>query len=282
MDISRTIAAIILVAVASGCSVKEDRWPCPCRLTVELSDGIRLKEAGPVGLSVWSDENGKEVEATLNPEDYPSGYRVEVTKGEKHVSAIVGRKNCTLEGNVIQGTVGNEFDKIYIHSSEVACLSEEARDTIRLHKAFAEIAVELVDPTNAKRTFGINTEYTNAGLDILTCTPAGGAVSIPLKSDSERESGYVPVQKIDTTGRSNRLFRFICPRQKDYKMVLSLYDGAGKKVNSIRLGELLHAAGYSWETADLKDAFVRIDRTDSGVTLQINDWITGEKKDITI
>lgn len=282
MDISKAIAVIILVLVTSGCSIKEDRWPCPCRLTVEFSDGIRLNNSLPVELVVLSDEKEKEKEVSFNPKDYPSGYRVAVKKGVKHVSASVGRKNCILSGNVICSTSKKEFDPIYIHSSEVACLSEEVKDTIRLHKAFAEIAVELVDPTNTKCSFDVNAEYSNSGLDIFSCTPAGDAVSIPLKSDSQRESGYLPIQKIDTTGRSNRLFRFICPRQKDYKMVLSIYKRNGKKVNSIPLGELMRAAGYSWETVDLKDIFIQIDRTNSGVKLEISDWKTGEKKEITI
>lgn len=282
MKISNKIAVIVFIVTITGCTIKEDRWPCPCRLIVELPDRHRFEEAGPIELAIMSAEKGKELEATIIPEDYPDGYEKEVAKGMKQVSAIAGRRSCTLHGRILQSESGNEFDRIYIHSSDVACLTERARDTIRLHKAFAEIAIEIKDPTNSHIPYRLAAECSSSGLDIASSSPAGVPMTVPLKSDRDREHGYMPLQKIDTTGRSNRLFRFICPKQNDFNMSLSIIDNEENISNPIPIGDMMRAAGYDWTTQDLKDIFISIDKAKMSISIIINDWFTGKKKEFII
>ena len=65
-------------------------------------------------------------------------------------------------------------------------------------------------------------------------------------------------------------------------MKILLHDKNGKPTDSIPIGEMLKENEYSWEAHNLKDVFIKIDRTNAGISVKINDWNKGEEKRMTI
>lgn len=278
MDISRTIAVIILVAVASGCSVKEDRCLCPCILTVHVSDVAGIPEG--LTISVQSeDEINTEFHGRIMPGNYPGGYNIQVSRGVKYVSAITGRRECIVNDNKLTAKTGNGFDRILLHQSEVSCHGDIANDTVTLHKEFAEIAIELIDESNCQLGCSLSASCNYSGIDLISSNPVKSQLITEIMSDRTADDKMLfrPVQAIDTTGRSNRIFRFICSRQADYDMTVVLTANDDSIIDTIPVGKMLMKAGYSWETADLQDVFIRIDKANIGVSVSISDWQTGEK-----
>lgn len=285
---TRKILSYILLTVAitavSECSVKEDRQQCPCRLTLDISDGRRVVPEECLSILLINEDSSVEADTRLKPDNFPKGWQKDVKKGIISICALKGVKACTKNAASLLAPERGEFDRIFFYHSHANCTGETARDTVRLRKAFAEIAVELPDPTNTKHQFDITAECLSSGIDITTSKPTGGKMSVLLKSDHDKalRGDFHPVQDLDTIGRSNRLFRFICPRQNDYSMRILLHNKNGELTYSIPIGEMLKDNEYSWDTQNLKDAFIKIDRAKVGISVKISDWNKGEEKEITI
>ena len=105
---------------------------------------------------------------------------------------------------------------------------------------------------------------------------------VPLTSERNKSAGRHLYQKIDTTGRSNRLFGFICPRQSGYDMALEISDGRGGLIDTIPLGSMLESAGYDWTSRNLDNIFIRINKEHIGLSVAITDWKTGEIKEFIL
>jgi len=282
---SRTIFyALALLLPLLSCSIKENRQQCPCRLTLDISDGKRVVPEECLNLILVNEDSKVETDTRLKPDNFPKGWQKDVKKGIISICALKGVKACTKKAASLLAPERGEFDRIFLHCSHADCTGDTAKDTVRLKKAFAEIAVEISDPTNSKHQFDITAECLSSGLDITTSKPTGEKMSVLLKSDHDKalRGDFHPVQDLDTIGRSNRLFRFICPRQNDYSMKILLHDKNGKPTDSIPIGEMLRDNEYSWDTQNLKDVFIKIDRTNAGISVKINDWNKGEEKRMTI
>ena len=85
------LAVITALLVATSCSVKEDRWPCPCYLILRAGSGVDLNRDGGFTLSVFTQEATKEISQDFTWKILKDdNYDAKVSKGYKEMSITSG------------------------------------------------------------------------------------------------------------------------------------------------------------------------------------------------
>lgn len=277
------IKSLCFAFIVTSCSVKEDRTPCPCRLRLDVSDGERFKEKGFL-LQITSVNSALDISENVSVFDFPKGYDVLVSKGLKSVSALLGHSGCRLSGARLTAEEGEDFAPVFLYNRLVPCFEETVYDTVRLHKEFAGLLVEFVDSENRKFHLDLYAVSRVNGIDMRRARPLRGEMRAKLSSDRDRASfeAWKTFNQTDTLGRSNRLFRFLVPRQTDGSLALEVFRKNGEIVDTLPIGQMLIDAGYNWNDKDLNDAFIRINSSKAEINIIISDWETGVSKEFTI
>lgn len=276
-------SAVFASLLIASCSVKEDRRACPCILRVDFSDCQRFPEER-LFFQITSEISKEDFKADFSASAIPEICDVLVSKGLKAVSAFMGVEGCELAGTKLTALDGRGFDPLFLYKGIVPCWGERASDTVKLRKEFAEIAVEMVDPENRKYPLSIFALSPVKGIDVISSKPVTGEMKVKLLSDKDKAclGEWKPLQNIDTTGRSNRIFRVIVPRQIDASLVLDILYENGKLIDSLPIGQMLLDASYNWSAPDLADVFIRSDSYKSKISLIISDWRTGSSEEFVI
>jgi len=171
-----------------------------------------------------------------------------VPKGPAKILAVAGAPIDSLQINY-----GEECPHLYLYTATVEVSSEECSDTVRLHKSYCNIRLNLTGE-GAKAlelSFALSGKVNGYNED--------GSVSMGpfLVSDhfSLKGNGSVSV-----------------PRQTDDSLILQMTDG-NSCLRTFPLGEYLMSSAYDWTAEDLEDVDVTIDYANSALTLESGLWI---------
>ena len=142
-----TCAAAALLLLPS-CSVKEDRQPCPCWLTVVLDDASRT---APDVKVLLMRVNERLLSESVSPKEEYETFR--------H---------------------GEQIDTIWSHTDVVDCRDEFARDTAALHRQFAvaRLVLKATPEEDDGRLYSVETSC--GGLDLQSSSPTKGGWGMRL------------------------------------------------------------------------------------------------------
>lgn len=250
----KALVAVLLAGIAAAaCSIKEDRDECPCWLTVTLTDGGR--SVPELVLSIWNP--GELLREAVRTDDYPEGVERTVPKGLVTLSAHTRLHRMQPSGALLLIPYGQECDSLLTHRSEVACLGETARDTVRLHRQYATVFLSIENlEQGIHYPYDLVARSSVDGFDLLSGLPHAGAHSLPLVPLSEGE------------------YAFRVPRQLDESLTLDLYL-EGELIDSYPIGTHIMKAGYDWEAEDLADIRIGMDYGHSEPHIVIEPWEDG-------
>ncbi len=247
----------LLIFILASCSVKEQRGPCPCLLSIKISD--TLSATGNLALAVW-DENPIFYDK-IAMSDRPSIYEKSVPKGLYTISAVVGENNMTREEKALTIPLGLDSDKIWGYTSTVDCSNEFAIDTTEFRKHFTLVCIEfknLIDDFEGLEFF---IKSNTAGLYLNDFSPLEGDFRYALNLDEEH-CGTVCLPRQRQGNRSLRV-----------EIVRS-----GAVIENLPLWSWIEETGYDWYKPDLNDINISVDYSMMMVTVKIAGWKNGEKK----
>lgn len=244
----------LLAAALSSCTVKEDRGPCPCVLDIFLEDCRDYAER--LGISAW-DTSGRLFLDRIDTDQYPGSYQKKVPKGFLNVCAYGGVKSMALKGDRLTIPDGQQCDPVWAYrGSELDATGESAEDHVVLHKQFAVIHIKLDSLTQMAGEIVLRAVGTVNGLDIATLEPIHGDFRCFTALDAEMHH-TVNV-----------------PRQLDDSLELEVYLN-GVLTRTVRIGELIANAGYSWTKEDLDDIYISLGLfTNRSAAVRVNGWNT--------
>ena len=237
---------ILMTALLSSCSVKEERADCPCRLEVDFS-----AFAPPVGDEddlIWTDRIPLVIGSRIG-----SRWHSDVRKGIYTVSAVRAGAGAQVGARQVTYPDGSEPDSLYAYAETVSCFAERVSVECRAWKQFCSVTLREKEPTAFR--YGVRSRT--------------GAFSRGNLMPLEAPLSY-PVQR-----RESGLLRFRLPRQgKDSGLVLSVREASGTPWE-LPLGEWLEKAGYDWSQPSLEDISLEIDYSASEVRIDVLDWESG-------
>ena len=254
---------LILLLAATGCTVLEDRLPCPCYLDIDyrevLSAAWPADWEGCVDVTlyapppVWT-ENRRMA-------DCPDIEEVAVDKAQVRVVSLVHNRplrEFLSAGTAVTYEAGNQIDSLYVHTETVDCTGEEACSVLRPHKQFSTLFFTDEAGGDICRSYNLVIRGSTCGFDAADFTAIDGAY-------------LYTVQENDGAGRiSVRI-----PRQRRSDLVLEFWD---KDDHTRRftspVGLYLFAAGYDPDAIDLQDYTIRIDFRQALLYLRVSDWET--------
>ncbi len=257
------MAALSLVL---GCSVKETRELCPCRLELDFSEVdtsvVRRAELVAVADGGFSFSDGLEADAFAD-------VWVEVPRREVCVGVWSGVDSALAEGgdgfdvSAGRGLVipfGEDCPPVYFHASVVDADCERLREIVLMRKNHCRMTVNV----NNVETSDLQVRVTG-GVDGYKAdgTPSQGEFSSLLYPDVNGE------------------MQVILPRQTDDSLMMEINDGTGVR-KSFALGEYVAEAGYDWEAPDLEDITIDIDIAFTHISLVIQGWDTTYEFDVVI
>ena len=109
---ANTKTLIILAALLSlaACSIKEDRTPCPCWLSIDFT---RVSQKN-VNVAAWGD--GELFSERIAVKDYldPESYEKTVPKGYVYTSVVSGERDMQRSGARLVIPLGHDADSIYV------------------------------------------------------------------------------------------------------------------------------------------------------------------------
>lgn len=253
MDRILAIAGLTaLVITGSGCTVKEDRGPCPCYLQVSFADP---EAAGPVLLLGW---NGSTLfREKVRIEDCRPYWTKPVEKGVLTVSACKGIGRTVPEMHQITIPVHCQADSLYAGFEEVDATGDVAQVRMSLRKQFATIFLDIRKPAETVRACRFVVEGNTSGFDLLDYSPVPG----PFRFIPEPEEG-------------KDIVTFRVPRQADDSMQVTIQPGDGLEAR-FPLGEYIRQLGYNWKTEELQDIYVSIDLARGLVDVRVDEWEEG-------
>lgn len=254
MKAIRTIIPVLLTAVLSSCSVKEDRDPCPCLLDIFLEDCGELTER--LAVSAWGDE-GRIFLDRIDTDQYPEAYQKKVPKGYMNVCAYGGVRAMSLKGNSIVIPDGQPCDPVWAYrGAELDATGETAEDHVVLHKQYAVVHVRLDSLDMLAGDTVLRAVGTANGFDIATLEPVKG----PYHSFAAPEGDLMHQVSV--------------PRQHDDSLELEVYlDGVLSR--KVRIGEMIANAGYSWTKEDLDDIYITLGLyTSRKAVVSVDGWNT--------
>ena len=261
--------SLAFLLCCSSCSVKEDRYGCPCKVTV-MSDGqIHDGHEGDVLVSVFLN---KESLLTFSREKVPldifkdGSYSVTVPKGWFRTSGIGGtvRDMKFVNDTLLLIPPGCQCDAVCAFCAD--SFTDEGDDVFLvrgpLNKQFCRLSLRLSDPLGGDVPFSMRLKGNVDGFNIITMEPHRGQFSYDLEPDLDGIS------------------RVLLPRQSDSSLTLELWSGAspgeGRETDRIGIGRMIEASGYSWNAISLEDIDITVDYAHSTFTVFVNGWETGK------
>ena len=142
-SVSRVLAAALSLMVISGCSVKEERDACPCRLFLDLQSVDRIDQT-PCLLRIISDD-GFEYSSVIGGRDFQDTYIVDVPRAGLNVVVWSGAEGYMDEQGVLI-PLGNGCPPVYVHSSRVDAAGESVCETVCLRKNYCILNVSVDSP----------------------------------------------------------------------------------------------------------------------------------------
>ena len=167
MKIAITFAATALLLLPS-CSVKEDRQPCPCWLTVVLDDASRT---APDAKVLLMSGNERLISESVSPKEE---YERTVPRGYVRTVVCTGAELSKISTGTVTFQHGEQIDTIWSHTDVVDCRDEFARDTAALHRQFAvaRLILKAAPEEDDGRLYSVETSC--GGLDLQSSSPTKG------------------------------------------------------------------------------------------------------------
>lgn len=231
-----------------GCSVKEERDACPCRLFLDLTS-VDILDNSPVLLYIMSDD-GVEREMVLDHDNFQDTCMLIVPRKELDVvlwrgaDGYVDRTGLTIP-------LGEDSPPVYIYSASLLAEGEAVYETVTLQKNYCVLGVDFVERDKVQ---GLALRGNVAGFD-MHGRPSDGEFFVCASVDSQVVSHNV----------------FYVPRQVGNSLFLDVTEPDGK-VKTFPIHEYIAEFGYDWTEKDLNDLNMILEYTPVGVSITIRDW----------
>lgn len=242
----------------TACSVKEDRGPCPCLLSVIPAEAFAPLDDDPT--RPWKltlrgyAESGTIVDESFGAERAQDTLEYPVRKGSVVVAAWLMEAETRVEAECYRIPYGEQAQPLFACREAVDASGETVCCILHPHKQFSRILI--FDEGDREKPFGgreATVSGTVCGMDLQRLIPLAGDFRCAGEpANTEQGRGF--------------LFRI--PRQRTDDLLLDLGSGL-TAWTGLPLGELLFAAGYDPEAEDCLDYAVYIDssRLQSGVSI---------------
>ncbi len=244
---SKVLMHWISVILLAGCSVKENRDVCPCRLMLDFSSVDRTV-MDFADLFVTADD-AFVFEDRIEAENFGEETMVSVPRREILVMAWGGTEEMLGEQG-LSIPLGEDCPPVYIHTSRVDADCELFEETVCMRKNHCRLNVSLNNVSEGEIgvcLFGNVNGYSPEG--------------VPLRGDFE----------YDMQADGINSFNAVLPRQFDNSLALEINDGSSV-LKRFAIGEYIAESGYDWTEPDLKDISIDIDVVFSRVILSVVGW----------
>ena len=242
----------------TACSVKEDRMPCPCLLSLDFvcpeTDAWEL-----AGLMVTS-QSGFEWKDTVDVSRGGNGYFVPVPQAPLHVRAWAGDDGLMSESGLVI-PFGCDCPRVFMHDSDVMADGEYHHETVTLRKNHCLLT--LTTEGEGRLSSVLRLKGNVAGYDAMG-RPLNGEFGFVLDDDG-LEGGYTAV----------------LPRQSDASLMLEADDGKGNIVD-FAIGQYIVSSGYDWTSPALDDISITLDYALTEVRVMIGGWESVFRYDVEI
>lgn len=242
------LVSAVSALIIAGCSVKENRDGCPCRLMLDFSEvdtsvirSANLLVTAQDGV-VFADEATLPVSGGL--------VQTEVPRTDLRINVYSGASENTVADEGIMIPLGEQASPLYMHSSEVDSRRESLYEKIMMRKEHCVLTVLIND--EERFPFTIKLTGNVCGYDVY---------GLPVRGDF----------LCDVEGNAKNGFSAIVPRQLDSSLQLKICDGS-KVTETFAVGEYLESSGYDWTKEDLEDVTVRLDYCLTYVVLTVSGW----------
>lgn len=240
----------------AGCSVKENRDICPCRLVLYFSE-VDTASVKSIDVFIRADD-----EVILNEnigmENFSEDYMAYVPRTWLGLSAWSGGGD-TFDGKVVIPH-GQECPPVYIHSSTLDAKKESLEETIMMRKNFCRMTL------NVRMTI-----ESPVGLAILGNVDGYGYDGKPSSGDF--------LVRVDPEG--DNVFCVNLPRQMDNSLFMEV-DTGDDVVKKFPLGQYIAESGYDWCAPDLADLTIDLDFALTHISMMIQGWEKEYRFDVVI
>lgn len=242
----RVLILFLLVGVMPGCSIKEERDGCPCRLFLDMTS-VDAADQAPFMISIFS-EDGVVCNTVLEYNDFADTCVFDVPRSKLDVVVWSGGgKYLDSEGLTIP--LGDECPPVFIHQGRLDARGETVYDRVILHKNYCILSVNLVGSHMVKR------------LTLRGAVSGFDKVGNPVPGDFCVHSQWYPV----TSGR------FYIPKQSCSPLYLDVMELDGM-TRTFPLHDYMAEYGYEPDGGDLCDLNMSLSYTPVGITLTIQGW----------
>ena len=257
----RAVFGCLLLAAGIGCTVREDRQPCPCYLDLDYRELLAAPPPADSAVRVdvvlydpdccWKAQHALDL--------CPEMEEVSVDKAELQVVALVHDKpwrDHLTQSTCIRYEPGNEMEALYSHSERVDCTGEEASCVIRPHKQFSTLTFTDEEEGALCRRYNMVVRGTTCGFDAADFSAIDGEYLYTIQEDDG--SGHIRVR---------------IPRQKRGDLLLEFWEkDRHRLLFTCPVGVYLFAAGYDPDAEDLPDFSLRIDFRTALLYLRVASW----------
>lgn len=242
------IMAAMMVTLAAGCSVKESREGCPCRMVMDFTD-VDTVAVKDVRLYV---DDGKELvcDVELDAGDFFPEYSASVPRTQLYVNVYDGDDGLLEHGKGICIPYGEDCPHLYMHSAVVEADGESFEEKVSLHKNHCMMTLYLDKQDSFAYDLCVKGNVDGYSMD---GTPHQGEFSYVLEADA------------------SQVYKVVLPRQTDPSLVLEIDDGT-EVLKRFALGEYIVAGGYDWDAPDLEDVTVHVDWAVTSVSISVSGW----------
>ena len=246
-------AALTTICPFPGCSVKEDRSGCPCRVCISLED-ISERTCLRAGIVPYGSVSLVDTVLAVCSD----------------TSMVFFVPHCRLTADIISPPValdshgryridyGSPCAPVYMFSSVITASGEYQGRSGRLCKNHSVISMRLLcDTPRCPPPFSASLTGNICGYG-----PGGELLEGPFLCTGE------------PSGEDDAL-QAVIPRQKDASLMLEVTDARGVS-RRFALGQYINSAGCDWSAEDLEDYDITIDFASTAITAVNDLWTEPE------
>lgn len=253
----RSLLLTACMLICAGCSVKENRTVCPCRLFLDFSevDPSAVKSAD----FHLSASDGFIFTGTLESGSFTDDVVIDVPRTQIKVVSWCGAGGYASDGGVVI-PYGEDCPPVYSHISDVEASGESVREVVVMRKNHCRMRINVIGEEYEVMNLILRGNVNGYGND---GQPSKGRFAYKSTPDASGEISAV------------------LPRQVDNTLVLEVDDGTDLS-KSFAIGEYIESSGYDWTVPDLHDIIIDIDFAITHVSLTIMGWDKEYRYEIVI